>query len=346
VQLDLFDYQLPEGFVAQEPVQPRDSCRLFVLWRGDGRVRHHVFRELPGILSPGDTLVLNDTRVIPARLRGTAGSPPGIQAEVLLLRPACEDLSWEALVKPGRRLQPGTEVKFDGSHVSVVLEQRLSGGKWRVKFRGTSQADLGAFLRSQGQMPVPPYITAPLGDPEQYQTVYARAEGSVAAPTAGLHFTPSLLRALVARDILPIFVRLHVGYGTFQPVRSETVEDHRMEEEAFEVSEYAAREIAARRRAGGRVIAVGTSVTRTLETVFSPTHAAVQARTGASGLFIYPGHDFRALDGLLTNFHLPKSTPLLLTAAWAGWPPLQAAYRDAIELKYRFFSFGDAMLVL
>lgn len=345
MQLSLFDYALPEGLVAQAPVEPRDSCRLMVLSRRNGGVTHHVFRELPELLAPGDCLVLNDTRVFPARLRGTA-DPHGFPAEVLLLRPLDGPLSWEALVRPGRRFRPGAVVNLEHGGVCLGLAGRLAGGKWRVRFEGVAQEDVGRFLRLRGEMPVPPYIRSRLGDPEQYQTVYSRVEGSVAAPTAGLHFTPALLRALIARDVLPVYVRLHVGYGTFQPVRSETVEDHRMEEEVFEVGEAAAREIAARRRSGGRVIAVGTTVTRTLETAYDAASQVVEARSGSSGLFIYPGFVFRAIDGLLTNFHLPKSTPLLLAAAWAGWPQLSTAYSTAVAMEYRFFSFGDAMLIV
>lgn len=304
---------------------------------------HHIFRELPQLLMPGDCLVLNDTRVLPARLYGTAS---GVAVQVLLLRPLDGHLSWESLVKPGRKLRPGQEVDLGPGGVRLILAERLAGGKWRVGFAGVSEPDVAAFLRGRGEMPIPPYIRFQPADPEQYQTVYSRAEGSVAAPTAGLHFTGALLRALVARDVLPVYIRLHVGYGTFQPVRTETVEDHRMEEEVYEVTEAAAREISSRRRLGGRVIAVGTTVTRTLETVYSSTHREVRARSGASGLFIYPGFDFRAIDGLMTNFHLPKSTPLLLTAAWAGWPEVKQAYQEAVGLSYRFFSFGDAMLVI
>jgi S-adenosylmethionine:tRNA ribosyltransferase-isomerase len=311
----------------------------------DGTISHHIFRELPGLLSPGDCLVLNDTRVIPARLHGTT-APHGIATEVLLLRPLDGHMVWEALVKPGRRLRPGQAVHFGDGAVTLALTERLDGGKWRVGFRGGDASQITAFLHARGKMPVPPYIRSQPADPEQYQTVYSRAEGSVAAPTAGLHFTETLLRALVARDVLPVYVRLHVGYGTFQPVRTETIEDHHMEEEVYEVTEAAAREIAARRDRGGRVIAVGTTVTRTLETVYSPAHREVRPRSGASGLFIYPGYEFRAIDGLMTNFHLPKSTPLLLTSAWAGWPQVRRAYQEAVVLGYRFFSFGDAMLVI
>ncbi|MDP2873457.1 MAG: tRNA preQ1(34) S-adenosylmethionine ribosyltransferase-isomerase QueA [Bacillota bacterium] len=344
MQLALFDYSLPDDLVAQEPAEPRDSCRLLVLCRQDGRIRHYVFRELPEILAPGDCVVLNDTRVIPARLHGTATPPCAV--EVLLLRPLEGRLCWEALVKPGRRLRPGVEVDVGAAPARLLLTERLPGGKWLVRFVGIDDDGVASLLRLRGEMPVPPYIKARLKSPEHYQTVYSRVEGSVAAPTAGLHFTPALLRALVARDILPVFVRLHVGYGTFQPLRSETIEDHRMEQELFEVGEPAAREIAGRRRAGGRVVAVGTTVTRTLETAYSTERRAVRACSGASGLFIYPGWAFQAIDGLLTNFHLPKSTPLLLTAAMAGWPALSAAYSAAVSLRYRFYSFGDGMLVL
>lgn len=342
MQLSEFDYDLPKEFIAQRPAEPRDSCRLLLLDRRSGAIGHHLFRELPVLLRPGDCLVLNDTRVIPARLHGTLVDRGG-PIELLLLRP--QGRMWEALGRPGRKLTPGAAISFPGAGVQAVVSSRLTGGKVLVDFGGLTEDELADFLSRYGEMPLPPYIREPLCDAEEYQTIYSRKPGSVAAPTAGLHFSDSLFAALAARDVLCLYVLLHVGYGTFQPVRAEDVSEHRMEEEYYEVTGLAAREINARRRAGGRVICVGTSVTRTLETVYREVEGLVP-RVGSTGLFIYPGFEFQAADGLLTNFHLPKSTPLLLTAAWAGWEALRRAYSEAMHLGYRFYSFGDAMLII
>jgi len=344
MQLSEFDFELPEEYIAQKPAEPRDSCRLLVLERLTGKSSHHVFRELPELLSPGDCVVLNDTRVIPARLYGRLPGGRG-QAEILLLRPHPGDGCWEALCRPGKKLSPGSSIEFAGSCVRAVVVSRLAGGKAVVRFEGAGEDGLSGFLSLHGVMPVPPYIHEPLSDPEQYQTVYSRKPGAVAAPTAGLHFTGSLLAAMLGRDILCVRILLHVGYGTFQPVRVERVEDHRMEEEYYEISDSVAREINARRRCGGRIVSVGTSATRALETAFRDD-AGVVSGAGTTDLFIYPGFRFRALDCLLTNFHLPRSTPLLLTAAWSGWERISRAYCEAKRLAYRFYSFGDAMLIV
>jgi S-adenosylmethionine:tRNA ribosyltransferase-isomerase len=343
MRLSHFDYDLPEDYIAQEPAEPRDSCRLLAFRRCTGETTHHIFRELPELLRPGDCLVLNDTRVFPARLYGAA--PGGAPVELLLLRPRDGFLRWEALARPARRMAAGKVVEFPGSSVRATVASRVAEGKIVLDFQGLQGCEWSSFLSAHGHAPLPPYIRRPVADPEQYQTVYSRVSGSVAAPTAGLHFTEQLLSALRARDILPVHILLHIGYGTFQPVRTETVESHRMEEEYYEVRAAAAAEINARRLAGGRVVAVGTSATRTLETVYRPGQG-IMAERGHADLFIYPGFEYRALDGLLTNFHLPRSSPLLLTAAWAGWDRLRRVYSEAIRLGYRFYSFGDAMLVI
>lgn len=353
-----FEFPLPHELIAQEAVSPRDSCRLMVIDRASRCVKHHVFRELPSLLSPGDCLVINETRVLPARLRGRImASPDGAgRAELLLLRPLDGALTWEALVKPGRRLRCGAVVRLElprrraapgglaAGEVTATIVGRADGGKAHVRFGGVAAPDLSRYLWQAGEMPTPPYIKQRLADPEQYQTVYARVEGSVAAPTAGLHFTPGLLNALIARGVTPVKILLHVGYGTFAPLRAATVSANAMEAEYFEVSAGAAETINRLRARGGRVFGVGTSVTRTLETVVDDG-GAVRAGSGWSDTFIYPGFGFRALDGLMTNFHLPRSSPLLLTAAMAGWDLLRAAYEEAVRFGYRFYSFGDGMLI-
>jgi S-adenosylmethionine:tRNA ribosyltransferase-isomerase len=354
-----FEFPLPAGLIAQEAIVPRDACRLMVVDRRHRRVGHHVFRELPELLLPGDCVVLNETRVLPARLHGQIQTAASGRAELLLLRPVDGDLTWEALVKPGRRLRPGVTIALEanaaGSHrdgtgdgstvpVTATIVARDEGGKATVRFGGVDAPDLRRYLWRAGEMPTPPYIKQRLTDQEQYQTVYSRVEGSVASPTAGLHFTSSLLNALVARSITPVKILLHVGYGTFAPLRSETVAANRMDAEYYEVPPAAAATINACRGRGGRVFAVGTSVTRTLESVVDDA-GIIHAQSGWSATFIYPGFQLRALDGLVTNFHLPRSSPLLLTAAVAGWDLLEPAYAEAIRFGYRFYSFGDGMLV-
>ncbi len=344
MQLSDYEFALPEGQIAQDAAVPRDSCRLLVLDRSSGSIRHCVFRQLPEVLAPGDCLVLNETRVLPARLHGIVAGTAR-QAEVLLLRPDAAPLTWQALLKPGRRLPAGAAVEIPGTPARLTVESRGVGGKAVLRFSGVAADDLRDFLWRYGEMPTPPYIKKTLADPEHYQTVYSRVEGSVAAPTAGLHFTDGVLRSLAARDIGVVKILLHVGYGTFAPIRSEEVERNRLEEEYYAVTPGAAAEINARRRAGGRIIPVGTTATRTLETI-AADDGSVSAAEGWSGLFIYPGYGFRAVDALMTNFHLPRSSPLLLTAAMAGRDLLRRAYREALGFGYRFYSLGDGMLVL
>lgn len=340
MRIDEFTFELPEELIAQEPVEPRDAARLLVLHRETGHLEHRIFHDLPDYLRPGDILVLNDTKVIPARLRGRKAGTGG-QVEVLLVhrRSECE---WEALVRPGRRIPPGTRLDF-GPGLEAEVGSRLEEGRRLLRF--FCEGPFGAELARRGEMPTPPYIKRPLSDPDQYQTVYARWEGSVAAPTAGLHFTPQLLEEVRRRGVEVVYLTLHVGPGTFLPVRSERVEEHRLHAEYYAVREEAAAAINAARAQGGRIVAVGTTVVRILETVAEPG-GRIQPGEGWTDLFIYPGYVFRAVDVLVTNFHLPRSTLLLLVAAFAGREKILESYRVAVQERYRFFSFGDAMLIL
>jgi len=339
-----FDFPLPAHLVANEPANPRDSARLLVLDRATGAVEHCVFRDLVRFLAPGDLLVLNDTRVRPARLRGVR--PGGGACECLLLR--LDDGRGEAFVKPSKKLRGGHELAMEGGAITVALEEALGGGRWRVQLRARG-GDVAAELERCGRAPLPPYIARdgredPAVDRERYQTVYARVPGAVAAPTAGLHFTPELLARIAALGVELATVTLHVGEGTFAPVRAEQVEQHRMHSEAYELPETTAAAVETARARGGRVIAVGTTSARTLETCARPGRT-VAAGAGESSLFLYPGRPGVVVDALLTNFHLPQSTLLMLVAAFAGRERVLAAYAEAVARGYRFFSFGDAMLI-
>jgi len=345
VDVSLFDYELPAELIAQEPAEPRDSARLMVVDRAGRSFDHRVFRDLPSYLRPADFLVVNETRVIRARLLGRKARTGG-SAELLLLRPRSDDV-WETLAKPGRRLSPGARIEFEGSELSAVIVERLPGGGRLVRFElpGGDSSRLRLELGRLGQVPLPPYIHRPLVNAERYQTVYAVDEASVAAPTAGLHFTRPLLERVTALgcDIVP--VRLTVGLDTFRPVSEARVEDHVIHTEPFEVGEDSARRINERRENGGRVVSVGTTSARVLETV-AGQDGSIRAAAGETSLFIYPGYRFKAVDVLLTNFHLPRSTLLMLVSAFAGRELTLAAYEEAKRLRYRFFSFGDAMLIL
>jgi S-adenosylmethionine:tRNA ribosyltransferase-isomerase len=338
-----FDYELPPGAIAQEPAPERDASRLLRLVRRSGELTHHVFRELPDLLNPGDLLVLNRSRVFPARLLGRR--PTGGAAEVFLLRDLGED-RWEAFVHPGRRLRPGDLVHVD-DHLTVVIETygRGEDHRRRVQLRA-ERGDVAQALAAAGRVPLPPYVqrAATENDRERYQTVYARESGSVAAPTAGLHFTEALLQRLRARGVRTADVVLHVGPGTFKPVAVEDVTRHKVEPEPFFVPEETARAVAGTRAQGGRLVAVGTTVARTLETV-SEDGGEIRAGTGETSLVIVPGFRFRAVDALVTNFHLPRSSLLLLVAAFAGRERILAAYAEALRLGYRVYSYGDAMLL-
>ncbi|SFG32324.1 S-adenosylmethionine:tRNA ribosyltransferase-isomerase [Planifilum fulgidum] len=338
-----FDFHLPEELIAQSPPPRRTDSRLMVLHRETGELEHRRFSDLTEYLRPGDVLVINDTRVRPARLIGMKKETGG-RVEILLLKPLGED-RWEVLAKPARRLKPGSTLLFGNGELQAVVEGEsgVAGGRIvRLRYEGK---DLEALLDRLGEMPLPPYIRKRLDDPERYQTVYARAVGSAAAPTAGLHFTTELLEEIRGKGVDIASITLHVGLGTFRPVTAERVEDHRMHAEYYEVGEKAAEKIRAARKRGGRVVAVGTTSVRTLETV-AGLHGRIVPAKGWTDIFIYPGYRFRVVDALITNFHLPRSTLLMLVSAFASRRRILAAYEEAVKLRYRFFSFGDAMLIL
>ncbi len=334
-----FYYDLPQELIAQDPLEDRSSSRLLVLNRETGERRHCVFREIAEFLNPGDCLVVNNTKVIPARLMGVK-EETGAGIEVLLLK-RCEDNVWETLVKPGKKARPGARISFgDGLLVGEVLEVVEEGNR-RIRF--TYEGIFEEILDRLGQMPLPPYITHQLKDKNRYQTVYARHEGS-AAPTAGLHFTPELLKEIEEKGVKLAHVTLHVGLGTFRPVKVEDVTQHHMHSEFYVVEEEQARLINETKAAGGRVICVGTTSCRTLESA-AGENGLLRAGSGWTDIFIYPGYRFQMMDALITNFHLPESTLLMLVSAFAGKEQVMVAYEEAVRERYRFFSFGDAMLI-
>lgn len=341
MKLSDFDYYLPEHLIAQEPAIKRDESRLLVMDRQSGALSHRVFKDVLEYLEEGDTLVINNTRVIPARLYGIK-EDTGAKIEVVLLKRLEMD-RWEALVRPGKRARVDTVINFgDGQMKARVIENTDVGGRV-LEF--TYQGVFEQILDDLGQMPLPPYITKQLEDRERYQTVYAKVEGSAAAPTAGLHFTEELLQAARDKGIIITSVLLHVGLGTFRPVKTENILEHTMHTEFYEVSPETAEIINQTKKRGNRVIAVGTTSTRTLETV-TQADGTVMAGQGWTDIFIYPGYKFKIIDGLITNFHLPKSTLLMLLCAFAGQEKVIAAYEEAVQERYRFFSFGDAMLII
>ena len=334
-----FAYDLPQELIAQTPLEQRDASRLMCLDKTTGEIRHRIFRELPELLREGDCLVMNDSRVIPARLFGTR--PTGGSVEVVLLR----DLGggeWECLTRPGRKTPPGTEITFGGGELTAVVTRAEADGNKVLRFR--YEGIFLEILEKLGQMPLPPYIKEKLEDPERYQTVYARDPGSAAAPTAGLHFTRELLEEIENRGVKTCRVTLHVGLGTFRPVKEENIEDHPMHSEFCIVPEETAETVNRTHAEGGRVIAVGTTSCRTLES-FAGSDGILRAGSGWTDIFIYPGYRFRTVNALITNFHLPESTLIMLVSALAGRENIQNAYRRAVELRYRFFSFGDAMFI-
>ena len=339
-----FDYDLPQKLIAQTPVERRDQSRLMVLDRAANTIEHRRFDDLPIYLRAGDALVLNETRVIPARLLGKK-EPGGARVEILLIREIDHAGGlWDAMVRPSRRLSPGSTVTLDGRGDRVVIDAATSGGLRRVVLpTGPSPAELG------GELPLPPYIHEASGEPERYQTVYGRLEGSVAAPTAGLHFTSDLLGKIETDGVSIVRVVLHVGPGTFRPVKNEDPLAHEMGTEAYDFPPDAARAIQQTRSSGGRVVCVGTTSVRVVETVSQgghQGHGEAESGSGETGLFIMPGYQFKSTDAMVTNFHLPRSTLLMLVAAFAGKEFVDRAYRSAIAEKYRFYSFGDAMLIL
>ena len=336
-----FDYDLPERLIAQTPVEPRDHSRLLVYHPADGSVEHKHFYDIINYLNPGDALVVNETRVIPARLLGVK-EDTGVPVEVLLLRRR-DATDWEALVRPGRRLKPGTACSFgDGLLRCEILGNVEEIGGRVVRFRCDGVFE--EVLDRLGEMPLPPYIHEKLENPERYQTVYAKEEGSAAAPTAGLHFTPELLDRIRQKGVLVVPVLLHVGLGTFRPVKVENAEEHVMHSEFCQVSEEAARTLNAVRQAGGRIVCVGTTSVRTLESRSTPD-GMIHPGAGDTNIFIYPGVPIKAVDALITNFHLPQSTLLMLVSAFIGREEALRVYRLAVREEYRFFSFGDAMFI-
>ena len=334
-----FSFYLPEELIAQTPLERRDASRLLCLDKVSGTTEHRVFSELPELLRPGDCLVMNDSRVLPARLMGARET--GGAVEVLLLR----DLGggrWECMTRPGRKTKPGTRLIFGGGELEAEVLEVAEGGNRIIEFKYD-----GIFLEvleRLGRMPLPPYIKAELEDGERYQTVYSRELGSAAAPTAGLHFTKELLAKIAEKGVRECFVTLHVGLGTFRPVKAEDIEEHEMHSEFCIIPEETARIITETKRAGGRIVCVGTTSCRTVES-FANEDGTMDAKSGWTNIFIYPGYKFKCLDALITNFHLPESTLIMLVSAFAGREHVLAAYKEAVEKRYRFFSFGDAMFI-
>lgn len=336
-----FYFELPQELIAQDPLEDRSASRMLVLNRETGTVEHHQFQEITNYLRPGDCLVLNNTKVIPARLMGVK-EDTGAAIEVLLLKRRENDV-WETLVKPGKKAKPGTKIIFgEGMLCAEVMEVVEEGNRLlRFSYEGIFEEVLDRL----GEMPLPPYITHKLADKNRYQTVYAKYEGSAAAPTAGLHFTEALLQEIREMGVETAFVTLHVGLGTFRPVKAENLSDHHMHSEHYEITEETANIINRTKENGGRVICVGTTSCRTVESA-ADENGRVQPGCGDTEIFIYPGYQFKVLDCLITNFHLPESTLVMLVSALAGREHVLAAYQKAIEEQYRFFSFGDAMLIL
>ena len=338
-----FDYELPKELIAKFPVEPRDSSRLMVLHRNTGEIEHRIFRDIVEYLKPGDVLVINDTKVIPARLFGKLET--GGKVELLLVRQPGLGI-WEVMAKPARKLKEGKRIYFD-EELEAVVKGYSGEGRRIVEFILKSNKDFMEKLEEIGHIPLPPYIEREEKpeDREKYQTVFARKEGAVAAPTAGLHFTEELLQKLKDKGIIIKNITLHVGPGTFKPVKVENVEEHQMDYETYHVPEDTAAEINRAKEEGRRVIAVGTTVTRTLESA-AEKDGKVKPGEGSTNLFIYPGYRFKVIDALITNFHLPRSTLLMLVSAFAGRERILNAYREAVKKGYRFYSYGDAMFIL
>jgi len=341
MKIEEFDFDLPEELIAQIPLKDRAASRLLVVTPYTKEIEHHQFSHIVEELNPGDCLVLNDTRVMPARLFGIK-EETGAHVEVLLLK-QLDNNRWETLVKPAKRVKIGTKITFGDGRMTATCKDILEHGGRIFEFHYD-----GIFyevLDELGEMPLPPYIHEKLEDKERYQTVYAKEIGSAAAPTAGLHFTEELLEQIRNKGVKIVFITLHVGLGTFRPVTSDTIEEHKMHSEFYSISESAAETLNRVKANGGKVIAVGTTSTRTLETVASKYDGKIKAEQGWTDIFIYPGYEFKCIDGLVTNFHLPKSTLVMLVSALAGKETIFYAYEEAIKERYRFFSFGDAMFI-
>ena len=335
-----FDFELPQELIAQKPLEKRDESRLLILDRNKGNLEEKKFYEIIDCLHPGDILVLNETRVKPARLYGHKYKSGG-KVEILLLQPQNSQLEWKALAKPGRRLKPGTYLNFGGIEKAARITSTTPEGGRIIEF--SSPQTLQKAIDSSGELPLPPYIKEKLDNPEKYQTVFARREGSIAAPTAGLHFTENLLERIKNNGVDLARVTLHIGYDTFKPVEAERIEEHKMHTEEIEVSADTADFLNQARREKRRIIAVGTTVVRTLESSFM--EGQITAGRRETDLFIYPGYRFDVIDALITNFHLPRSSLLMLVCAFAGWEEVLRAYQYAVENRFRFFSFGDAMFL-
>ncbi|MBQ9886510.1 MAG: tRNA preQ1(34) S-adenosylmethionine ribosyltransferase-isomerase QueA [Lachnospiraceae bacterium] len=335
-----FDFELPKELIAQDPLEDRSASRLMLLDRKTGEVKHSIFKNIIDELKEGDCLVINDTKVIPARLFGEReGTGAGI--EVLLLKRMANDV-WETLVKPGKKAKPGTVISFGGGLLKGTVVDVVEDGNRLIQF--FYEGIFEEILDKLGQMPLPPYITHPLKDKNRYQTVYAKHDGSAAAPTAGLHFTKELLAQIEAKGVTIAHVTLHVGLGTFRPVKVEEITEHHMHSEFYIIEEEEARKINDTKQRGGRVIAVGTTSCRTLESA-ADAKGHIKSGSGWTDIFIYPGYEFKMIDALITNFHLPQSTLIMLVSAFAGRESVLEAYRQAVEAEYRFFSFGDAMFI-
>lgn len=335
-------YELPEELIAQTPVEPRDHSSMLVLDRETGKTQHKRFYDVLDYLKPGDCLILNDSRVLPARIYGTK-KDTGAHVEFLLLK-CVGNNKWETLVKPGRKAKVGAEFVFSPGVLEGKITDVLEDGNRIIDF--SCEGNFYTILEELGKMPLPPYITEELKDQERYQTVYSHELGSAAAPTAGLHFTKELLKKIEEKGVKIGYVTLHVGLGTFRPVKAENITEHKMHSEHYHLPKETADLINETKKNGGRVIAVGTTSCRTLESVATFNDGKILESDGWTSIFIYPGYDFKVLDGLITNFHLPESTLIMLVSAFAGYEHVMAAYKEAVEKRYRFFSFGDAMLII
>lgn len=345
MRTDDFDYELPTALIAQSPAEPRDSCRLLVLDRADGSVSHRTFGEIGDFLERGDLLVVNETRVLPARLHGVKDDT-GAAVEVLLLRERGAD-TWECLVRPGRKLRPGVRISFGaGQATGLVVDVLEESGARLIQFSVPAPDRFMDVLHRLGEMPLPPYITRPLQDPESYQTVFGTDERSAAAPTAGLHFTTELLDSLVKAGVHIARVELDVGLDTFRPVTEDDPAKHHIHTEHFRVPQWTVDAVAECKERGGRVVAIGTTSVRALESAYDAEQGRVVAQEGPTSLFILPGYEFKVVDAMVTNFHVPRSTLMLMVSAFASRDMIMSAYDEAIREGYRFLSFGDAMLIL
>ncbi|MBA3062629.1 MAG: tRNA preQ1(34) S-adenosylmethionine ribosyltransferase-isomerase QueA [Atribacteria sp.] len=342
MELEEFDYYLPSGFIAQKPIKPRHHSRLMVLNRPRKKIQHKIFKDIKGYLKKGDLLVLNNTKVLPARLYGFKEKTKG-KVEILLLK-SKKDRYWEVLVRPGKIVHTDTKIIFGPELEGIVEGKNEEKGSYFIQFN--FKGNFKEILNKIGQMPTPPYIKEELKTGNDYQTVYAAQDGSIAAPTAGLHFTKSLLKELTHKGIEIVYLTLHVGRGTFEPIRASKVEEHKMDSEFYSISSDVAQKINQARSEKRRVISVGTTTTRTLESAFDFDQGRIVSGSDWSDIFIYPGYKFKVVDVLITNFHLPRSTPLMLAAAFAGKDFLFKAYQEAIRERYRFYSFGDAMIIV